>query len=66
VASRVDLRRAATAYTTTPCPLNPKKNVLSPPHCRRAQRPRRRWLGSLIAVVALIALGGLAWLPDPS
>jgi len=62
VASRVDLRPCSDRIhdDTMPAESEEERPLTSslPP---AAQRPRRRWLGSLIAVVALIALGGLAW-----
>src|SRR3954468_11704086 len=42
-------------------PVEPEEQDISSSASRPTARPRRRWLGSLIAVLALIALGGLAW-----
>jgi len=61
VASRVDLRPCSGRIPDDTMPAESEEQhpltSSSPP----AQPPRRRWLGSLIAVVALIALGGFAW-----
>jgi len=42
-------------------PVEPEEQDTSLSASRPTARPRRRWLGSLIAVLGLIALGGLAW-----
>ena len=61
MASRVDLRPCSGRIPDDTMPAESEEQhpltSSSPP----AQPPRRRWLGSLIAVVALIALGGFAW-----
>ena len=42
-------------------PADPEPQRPSPPSSPPVRTVRRHWLGSLIAVLALIALGGLAW-----
>ncbi|MDQ6627773.1 MAG: efflux transporter periplasmic adaptor subunit, partial [Pseudomonadota bacterium] len=46
-----------------PTDASPAANLAAaaPPHGRPSVSPRRRWLGALIAVIALLALGALAW-----